>query len=335
MKCAVIVGVVHMTLGLVFSAMNHVHRRDWAKLLFSFVPEMVFLMCTFGYMSILIVVKWTTKFDNTHLAPSLLETMTNFFLSPGYVTVELYAGQAGLQVFLLLVAFLATPVMLLAMPYIEIRKMKKREEEIKKISERRERHVYHGTGAPPAGYSPVSPRASSSLYDKAATDAATENKNNHNSNMEGSSVGSEAGSWGPPDEYHHEQHDTTEIRIHYIIHTIEFVLGAVSNTASYLRLWALSLAHAQLSEVFFNFGLVQTISSDDTGVLTVVGSSIWLAATVGVLLGMEALSAFLHALRLHWVEFQNKFYAGDGTPFHPLRLLEVSGAISTAATSST
>ena len=107
-----------------------------------------------------------------------------------------------------------------------------------------------------------------------------------------------------------------DIIVEQIIETIEFVLGCVSNTASYLRLWALSLAHSQLSKVFFEKSLLD-VSKGFNFLFVIIGYFIFANITVGVLMGMDLLEAFLHTLRLHWVEFQNKFYYADGILFVP------------------
>lgn len=125
-----------------------------------------------------------------------------------------------------------------------------------------------------------------------------------------------------------ESHETGEIFIHQVIETIEFVLGCISNTASYLRLWALSLAHGQLGEVFITlvFAMVANPSK-----MSSVGATIYffffgfgyMAAVTGVLLLMDALEVFLHTMRLHWVEFMGKFYQGNGMPYRPFSFKEV------------
>jgi V-type H+-transporting ATPase subunit a len=86
-----------------------------------------------------------------------------------------------------------------------------------------------------------------------------------------------------------EQHSFSDVVIHQIIHTIEFCLGGISHTASYLRLWALSLAHAQLSEVLWSMtigGYLHPTSIGDFIGLVLMGF-LWINMTIGGLCLME------------------------------------------------
>ena len=123
-----------------------------------------------------------------------------------------------------------------------------------------------------------------------------------------------------------EEFDLMAVGINSMIHTIEFALGTISNTASYLRLWALSLAHSQLAKVFFDMLLASSLEKGSVvGVSTVyflltfllflqlfIGFFVWASATLCVLLMMDVMEVMLHTVRLHWVEFMSKFYEGEG-----------------------
>lgn len=263
MKMSILLGVAQMNLGIILSYCNAKFFANSVNTWFQFIPQMIFLNSLFGYLSLLIIVKWCTgsKADLYHV-------MIYMFLGPTDDLGEnqLFVGQKTLQQVLLLLALVAVPWMLLPKPFI----LKKQHQE---------RHQGQS-------YQPLH-----------NVDESLEVEVHH-------------------DSHGHEEFEFSEVFVHQLIHTIEFVLGAVSNTASYLRLWALSLAHSELSSVFYEKVLVLAWGYNNI-IILVIGIIVFVCATVGVLLVMETLSAFLHALRLHWVEFQNKFYEGDGYKFYP------------------
>merc|ERR1719506_1303051 len=108
-------------------------------------------------------------------------------------------------------------------------------------------------------------------------------------NEHGPSSGSAQGMQLEDKEEEDESHNFGEIVIHQVIETIEYVLGTISHTASYLRLWALSLAHQQLSFVFFQKTLLSAMAFGfPLNVIVIYLAFIfWWCITLGVLMGMD------------------------------------------------
>ncbi|KAF8842544.1 V0/A0 complex, 116-kDa subunit of ATPase [Paxillus ammoniavirescens] len=284
MKMAVVLGVIHMTFALCLQLPNHIKFKRPLDIYANFVPQMIFLQSIFGYLVVCILYKWSIDWSKSPTEPpSLLNMLIAMFLTPGKVDpqTQLYPGQGFVQVVLLLLAVVCVPWMLCTKPYFQWKEMQ----------------AIQGQGYVGLGH----PRESS--------DEVLEIEEEGNGRVIVEEM-----------EEEHEQHDFGEVVIHQVIHTIEFCLGCISHTASYLRLWALSLAHAQLSEVLWSMTLEGRLGV--TGIVSIIALVImvafWFSLTVFILCIMEGLSAFLHALRLHWVEANSKHYQGEGYPFKPL-----------------
>ena len=107
-----------------------------------------------------------------------------------------------------------------------------------------------------------------------------------------------------------------ELFMNQLIETLEFILSTVSHTASYLRLWALSLAHGELTKIFFEITMLGYIQSGNIfGMM--FGFVILYHITLIILLGIDLIECAFHSLRLHWIEFQSKFFYADGYLFTP------------------
>ena len=67
-----------MTVGILIKGVNSVYFGKWSKFFFVFLPELLFFLSTFGYMVLLIIVKWLTKFEDPSTAPSIIAIFINF-----------------------------------------------------------------------------------------------------------------------------------------------------------------------------------------------------------------------------------------------------------------
>uniref|UniRef100_A0A7G3B7A9 V-type proton ATPase subunit a n=1 Tax=Lutzomyia longipalpis TaxID=7200 RepID=A0A7G3B7A9_LUTLO len=258
MKISIIFGVIHMIFGVMVGLCNHRYFKNKMAIYCEFIPQIIFLVFLFFYMVLMMFIKWV-RFSasndgafSENCAPSILITFINMVLMKSVdwdpetdiCSPYMFSGQAALQKFLVIVAVLCIPWMLLAKPILIAR------------SRKNEHHQ------------PIVP---------------VENGDAENGLNAQSAVAQQAPAGG-----HEEEEEMSEIYIHQGIHTIEYVLGSISHTASYLRLWALSLAHAQLSEVLWNMVLQVGLKQDGW----VGGVVLWVVSPSGPSLRWAFLSSW-------------------------------------------
>ncbi|MFW9788527.1 MAG: V-type ATP synthase subunit I [Candidatus Thorarchaeota archaeon] len=120
-----------------------------------------------------------------------------------------------------------------------------------------------------------------------------------------------------------------------VVHLLESVIGMISHTVSYARIFALNTVHIILSSVFISLPAIITITFNPVSIfgVEIIPHEVYYHATeemgapslplLGAFIGtlivgiLEGLLGFMHTLRLHFVEWFSKFYHAGGIEFQP------------------
>jgi len=316
MKMSVILGISQMTLGIVLRGLNALFFNQSLDLFCEFLPMIIFDVSFFGYMVMLIFVKWSINWDDrmklgscnysaegefgacslststsgscysstgsvctaeTLLVdlcpldyggtgdgcqpPNLISTLIDIVLKPGHVAEPMFVGQGAIQTFILLVAFVCVPWLLLSKPLLLNYQHK---QQLAAADAR-------GAGGGVGGGGQSSHSTHQLLSSHSGSGDCNDGPVGGHDSTHGQTQGSHGGHGG-----HGEEFEFGEIMIHQAIETIEFVLGMVSNTASYLRLWPLSLAHTELASVFWEKAMLSTIDTNNPVLIFMVSSLVCL-----------------------------------------------------------
>jgi len=277
MKMSVLFGVLQMMLGLVLRFMNAAFFKSKIDFVCECIPMLIFMVCFFGWMDFMILYKWVTP-DFPNGPPGIINSLICMAMGPMGI------GQTDTQ-----------PLW---------------EGENGGMSSTAISSIGMNLAMLAIPWLLIFKPLCLGLASKKAPEAP---KVSPGDNVE------EGEQLMASHEHDEHEEGMDEIIIHQVIETIEYVLGTISHTASYLRIWALSLAHQQLSEVFFEKTISMGLNAPYpmNGIMIYIMFIAWFGITCAVLLGMDVLECFLHTLRLHWIEFDSKFFKAKGYEFLP------------------
>jgi len=133
MKMAVIFGVLHMSFGIFHKGLNALFKKNYLDFFCEFVPGIFILWCLFGWMDMLILVKFFKTFDIDSPGGEFLNQGVDGIINIMVTTVFKFGGfdkkmfaiigssqdqQYAIALGLEVVAFILIPVMLCAKPCI-------------------------------------------------------------------------------------------------------------------------------------------------------------------------------------------------------------------------
>lgn len=79
-----------MMFGIMLKGVNARHFKSKVDFFFEFIPQFIFMLCTFTFMDFMIFYKWNTDWsgENSAKAPFIINIMINFLIKVGSVCEE-------------------------------------------------------------------------------------------------------------------------------------------------------------------------------------------------------------------------------------------------------
>jgi V-type H+-transporting ATPase subunit a len=247
MKLSVILGVFQMLIGIILKGMNAFYEKDFVEIVFIFFPQIILMLSLFGYMDFLIFAKWATSYkisgtdiSENYIAPDIKSYLMNIILKGGKLPDKpdpIEDPETKEVIF---------------------------HEDWKLLTDRDTLEKVH------LGLLFISFACIILMFlPKIFISYSKAKKKYDSKNIEGNGnivINEEMQGFKEEFVAPNKEIDRPVLSNFFVansIETIEFVLGTVSNTASYLRLWALSLAHSQLADVFFDKTIISFGNTSD------------------------------------------------------------------------